>query len=123
MSVKETPDRKKNNNNKTCFVNSKQIFITHRTLHFRTKLLSALHSPEPGSGADSPVAKNPNVKPWTKEKRDTSCKYQEDLNTRLVTFTKKTKTLRTVTGKLASQTRAQIKIEIYNADTKLKCLE
>ena len=69
---------------------------------------------KPGGGADSSVAKKANVTPWTKEKRDTSCKYQEDLNTRRVTFTEKIKTLRTVAGKLASQTGAQIKTEIYS---------
>ena len=57
-------------------------------------------------------------KPWTIQKRDTSNKYIEKIEYRRTTFTKKWKMLKSQAEALASQTGAEIKIVIYNADKK-----
>ena len=55
-------------------------------------------------------------KPWTKNKRDTSGSYVENIERRRTTFCRKIKTLHQKAEMIPKQTDAQIKIIVYNPD-------
>ena len=55
-------------------------------------------------------------KPWTKNKRDTSGSYVENIKRRQTTFCRKIKILHQKAEMISKQTGAQIKIIVYNPD-------
>ena len=77
-------------------------------------------SPKRTEEPASPVilSKNVTSKPWTKNKRNTSCSYIKNIAYRRTTFSKKVKSMKKQAEDLAKQTGAQIKIIIFNPDSK-----
>ena len=77
-------------------------------------------SPKRTEEPASPVilSKNATSKPWTKNKRNTSCSYIKNIAYRRTTFSKKVKSMKKQAEDLAKQTGAQIKIIIFNPDSK-----
>ena len=77
-------------------------------------------SPKRTEEPASPVilSKNATSKPWTKNKRNTSCSYIKNIAYRRTTFSKKVKSMKKQAEDLAKQTGAQIKITIFNLDSK-----
>ena len=76
-------------------------------------------SPERTEEPAIPVirSKNATSKPWTKNKRNT-CWYIKNIAYRRTTFSKKVKSMKKQAEDLAKQMGAQIKITIFNLDSK-----
>ena len=77
-------------------------------------------SPERTEEPANPVilSKNATLKPWTKNKRNMSCSYIKNITYRRTTFSKKSEKHEKEAEDLAKQTGAQIKITIFNPDSK-----
>ena len=76
-------------------------------------------SPERTEEPASPVilSQKATSKPWTENKRNTSCSYIKNIAYRRTTFSKKVKIMKKQAD-LSKQTGAQIKITIFNPDSK-----
>ena len=77
-------------------------------------------SPKRTEEPASPVilSKNATSKPWTNNKRNTSCFYIRSIAYRRTTFSKKVKSMKKQAEDLAKQMGAQRKIIIFNPDSK-----